>query len=177
VSGPDLTFRLCEMAARQGIRVGFFGSTPEVIDALSRNLALQFPELKLSFCYSPPFRALDDEEDEEVVQKITKAGVEILFVGLGCPKQEHWIAQHRGRIFATMLGVGYAFDVLAGTSKRAPLWIQNIGMEWCFRLILNPRKLWRRYAINNLCFPILLGKQLCQRKLTPRLVRRRVTDE
>jgi N-acetylglucosaminyldiphosphoundecaprenol N-acetyl-beta-D-mannosaminyltransferase len=148
------------MASVQNIPVGFYGSTDEVIDKLSQNITAQFPTLKLAFAFSPPFRSLTPDEDEEIVRKINQSGARILFVGLGCPKQERWMSEHRGRVGATMLGVGWAFDVVAGLSKTAPSWIQNIGMEWFYRLMLNPRKLWRRHLTHNPRFVVLILRQL-----------------
>jgi N-acetylglucosaminyldiphosphoundecaprenol N-acetyl-beta-D-mannosaminyltransferase len=172
VCGPDLAIKLCEMAAQEGIPVGFYGSTPQVVDALLRNVATRFPTLHVPFRHSPPFRLLTAEEDDRIVRQIDEAGVRILFVGLGCPNQEQWMAAHRGRISATMLGVGYAFDILAGTSTRAPVWLQNIGMEWCFRLVLDPRHLWRRYLKHNPRFLVLVLRQLFQQRLVPGLLGR-----
>ncbi|MGH9807569.1 MAG: WecB/TagA/CpsF family glycosyltransferase, partial [Terriglobia bacterium] len=167
VCGPDLTIRICEMAAQEGIPVGFYGSTPKVVGALLRNVTARFPALNVAFCHAPPFRLLTIEEDDPIVCRINEAGVRILFVGLGCPKQERWMAAHRGRVFATMVGVGYAFDVLAGGTRRAPVWVQNIGMEWVVRLVLNPRRLWRRYLKHNSRFIILVLRQLFQQRLVP----------
>jgi len=160
VFAPEVTLRICEMAARDGIPVGFYGSTPEVITDLQRNITRRFPALAVPFCYSPPFRPLTPQEDEESVSMINRSGIRILFVGLGCPKQERWMKEHRGRVSATMLGVGWAFDVLAGRSKTAPAWVQYIGMEWLYRLVLNPRKLWRRHLKHNPRFVILALHQL-----------------
>jgi N-acetylglucosaminyldiphosphoundecaprenol N-acetyl-beta-D-mannosaminyltransferase len=161
VFAPDLVLRVCEIAAANGINVGFYGSTQEVLDGLTQNLVARFPQLRIAFSYSPPFRPLTRAEDEDLVEKINDAGVHVLFVGLGCPKQERWMNAHRPSVKATMLGVGWAFDVVAGRSKAAPYWIQNIGMEWFYRLLLNPRKLWRRHFKNNPRFIILILLQLC----------------
>jgi N-acetylglucosaminyldiphosphoundecaprenol N-acetyl-beta-D-mannosaminyltransferase len=161
VFGPELTIRLCDMAAREGIPVGFYGSTPEVAYDLRRRAMERFSTLQISFCYSPPFRALTDAEDASICDAINRSGVRILFVGLGCPKQERWMGEHRSRITATMIGVGWAFEILAGRSKAAPTWIQKIGMEWFYRLAHNPRKLWRRHLKHNPRFVVLiLGRLL-----------------
>lgn len=172
LQAPEATIRLCEMASREGIPVGFYGSTPEVADALRTNVTRRFPMLRVPFCYSPPFRPLTPEEDDRIVCEINESGVRILFVGLGCPKQEHWMSEHRGRVSATMLGVGWTFDVLAGTSKRAPAWIRNIGMEWLYRLVLNPGKLWRRHLKHNPRFVVLILRQLFRHGLDADLHRR-----
>jgi N-acetylglucosaminyldiphosphoundecaprenol N-acetyl-beta-D-mannosaminyltransferase len=167
VFGPELTVRLCEMAAQEGIPVGFYGSTPEILGQLRRNVTRRFPSLVVPLCYSPPFRPLTREEDDQVVTLINKSGIRILFVGLGCPKQECWMKDHRGRVSATMLGVGWAFEILAERSKMAPSWIKNIGMSWFYRLVLNPRKLWRRYLKHNPRFLILVSHQLWRQRRYP----------
>jgi N-acetylglucosaminyldiphosphoundecaprenol N-acetyl-beta-D-mannosaminyltransferase len=164
VFAPELTIRLCEMAVREGIPVGFYGSTPEVVRDLRRRVMERFSSLQISFCYSPPFRALTDEEDSSICDAINRSGARILFVGLGCPKQERWMCEHRGRVTATMIGVGWAFDILAGRSKTAPTWIQKMGMEWLYRLAQNPRKLWRRHLKHNPRFVVFLLSRLLLRK-------------
>jgi len=168
VFAPTFTPDLCRVAAERGIRVGFFGSSDAVLTDLVANLRRDYPTLQIPYVYSPPFRPLSDAEDEAIVEAITEAGVQILFVGLGCPKQERWMAAHRGRIAATMLGVGWAFDVVAGHSKMAPEWIQRAGMEWFYRLLLTPKRLWRRHLKNNPRFLALVGWQLMQRGLAGR---------
>jgi len=160
VYGPTLTLWVAEAAAREGIPVGFFGGTPEAVKGISENLQRKFPGLKVAYAYSPPFRPLTLEEDIQVVQAIQDAGVRILFVGLGCPKQEHWMAAHRGRIPAVMLGVGAAFDFHSGRVRQAPSWLQQIGLEWLFRLAMEPRRLWRRYFRHNPRFLVLALRQL-----------------
>lgn len=156
VFGPELTIKLCEMAARDGIPVGFYGSTPEVACDLRRRVIDRFPKLQIPFCYSPPFRVLTDGEDKSICDAISRSGAQILFIGLGCPKQERWMGEHRSRITATMVGVGWAFDILAGRSKPAPAWIQKSGMEWLYRLVHNPQKLWRRHLKHNPRFVFLI---------------------
>jgi N-acetylglucosaminyldiphosphoundecaprenol N-acetyl-beta-D-mannosaminyltransferase len=157
---PEVTDRLCAMAAARKIPVGFFGSSEDVLAKLAVNLRTRHPGLDIAFTYSPPYRPLTLLEDQEIVQRINSSNARILFVGLGCPKQELWMADHRGRIPAVMLGVGWAFDVLAGTSKPAHYWIQQAGLEWLYRLICNPRKLWRRHLKHNPRFVLLIIVQL-----------------
>jgi N-acetylglucosaminyldiphosphoundecaprenol N-acetyl-beta-D-mannosaminyltransferase len=164
VFGPELTVRLCEMAACEGIPVGLYGGMPEVASDLRRRLTERFPSLQIPFCFSPPFRALSDAEDRSICDAMNRSGIRILFVGLGCPKQERWMSEHRGRVIATMIGVGWAFDVLAGRSKTAPAWVQKIGMEWLYRLAQNPRKLWRRHLKHNPRFVIFMLARLFMRK-------------
>jgi N-acetylglucosaminyldiphosphoundecaprenol N-acetyl-beta-D-mannosaminyltransferase len=122
--------------------------------------AARFPDLRITYAYAPPFRSLTPEEDDEVVRAIRKAGVRILFVGLGSPKQDRWMHAHHGRIAAVMLGVGAAFDFLAGTKPQAPRWMQARGLEWLFRLCTEPRRLWRRYVSQNPRFAFLALTQL-----------------
>ena len=160
VYGPTLMLHVLEAAARECVPVGLYGSTPEVMQLLLKRLAIQFPNLNIAYTLSPPFRELTQREDDEIISDIAKSGVRILFVGLGCPKQERWMAAHRGRIPAVTVGVGAAFDFHAGLKKQAPYWIQNVGMEWFFRLLTEPRRLWRRYLFHNPRFAILAIAEL-----------------
>ena len=160
VAGPDLALKICEAASRKGIPVGFYGGTPEVLQSLVTNLKRKYPALKITYAYSPPFRPLTPEEDAQVVEEITGSGTRILFVGLGCPKQERWMAAHKGRVQAVMIGVGAAFDFHAGRLPQAPAWMRRAGLEWLFRLLTEPRRLWRRYARHNPRFVILALMQL-----------------
>nr|BAL53469.1 N-acetylglucosaminyldiphosphoundecaprenol [uncultured Chloroflexota bacterium]BAL55909.1 N-acetylglucosaminyldiphosphoundecaprenol [uncultured Chloroflexota bacterium] len=155
VYGPTLTLLVAEEAAQRGIPIGFYGGQPEAAQGISENLSRRFPGLQVAYCYSPPFRPLMPEEDEQVVQAINASGARILFVGLGCPKQERWMATHKGRVRAVMLGVGAAFDFLAGRIPQAPPWLQQMGLEWFFRLIHEPRRLWKRYFYHNPRFVFL----------------------
>lgn len=152
VNGPDLMWKLCADAEREGLAVGFHGSAPQTLDLLRAALAKDFPKLRIGYCVSPPFRQLSEAEDKVVCDQINASGVGLLFVGLGCPKQEHWMAAHRGRVNAVMLGVGAAFDYHAGTISRAPEWMRSMGLEWLHRLCSEPRRLWRRYLVTNSLF-------------------------
>lgn len=109
----------------------------------------RFPGLNIVYAFSPPFGEMIREEDDQVIQDIAKSGVRILFVGLGCPKQERWIAEHRDTVKAVMLGVGAAFDFHAGVKRQSPAWMQRLGLEWLFRLLQEPRRLGRRYLYHN----------------------------
>lgn len=164
VCGPELTLQVCARAAREGVPVGFYGGHPEALEALVRNLKARFPGLKVVYAYSPPFRPLTEAEDEEVVEAIRASGARILFVGLGCPKQERWMAAHKGRVDAVMLGVGAAFDLHAGRVPQAPAWMQRMGLEWFFRLLQEPGRLWSRYLRHNPRFIILAGRELLARR-------------
>ena len=152
VDGPGMMLRLCDEAQTQGIKIGLYGSSPETLNALVARLKESFPLIDISYAYSPPFRALTDEEDRAVCDDIVSAQVGLLFVGLGCPKQEFWMARHRGLIPATMLGVGAAFEFHAGTVARAPTWMSEHGFEWLHRLVTNPRRLMGRYFYSNSIF-------------------------
>ncbi len=160
VYGPDLTLHVCEAAAREGMPVGFYGGHPGTLNALIHNLHCRIPSLRVAYAWSPPFRPLTAEEDATVVREINSSGVAILFVGLGCPKQERWMAAHKGKVQAVMLGVGAAFDFHAGRVPQAPPWMQRAGLEWLFRLAVEPRRLWRRYLKHNPRFVVLALLQL-----------------
>lgn len=152
INGPDLMWRLCEDALFRRIKVGLFGAAPETLVQLRKVMTETFPQLDIPYCVSPPFRELTDDEDQEICEGINRREVGLLFVGLGCPKQEKWIAEHRDKINAVMIGVGAAFDYHAGTVPRAPYWMQTRGLEWVHRLISEPKRLWKRYLISNSFF-------------------------
>lgn len=163
VYGPTLMLRVCEEAARTGQGIYLYGSRPEVLDGLRRNLIEQFPDLKICGVKSPPYRPTtpeEDAEDAEDVRDILDSGAGILFVGLGCPRQDAWAHAHRDRLPMPMLCVGAAFDFHAGTVRQAPPWMQGLGLEWAFRLAMEPRRLWKRYARYNPLFVALVLRQL-----------------
>jgi N-acetylglucosaminyldiphosphoundecaprenol N-acetyl-beta-D-mannosaminyltransferase len=149
VYGPTLTPLVCERASEAGIPVGFYGGSPEVLGLVRERLQTRHPKLEVAFAQSPPFRPLSDAEDAAVTTALVDSGAQILFVGLGCPKQERFMAAHRDGFPGVQVGVGAAFDFIAGVKRQAPLWIQNSGLEWAFRLATEPRRLWRRYLENN----------------------------
>jgi len=160
VYGPDLMLTLCERSVARGYRHFFYGGAEGVPEQLVANLRRRFPGLQVVGIYSPPFRPLTPEEDEQVVQMINQAAPDIVWVGLSTPKQERWMATHIGRVKAPVLiGVGAAFDFLAGRKRQAPRWMQRSGLEWLFRLLTEPRRLWRRYLINNPLFVLLVLAQ------------------
>lgn len=159
VDGPGMMWRLCGDAQTQGVKIGLYGSSQQTLDALVAQLGRSFPQLVISYACSPPFRELTDAEDAVVCADIKNAGVGLLFVGLGCPKQEFWMVRHRGRIPAVMLGVGAAFDFHAGIAKRAPFWMGEYGLEWLHRLITHPRRLWRRYLFYNSIFLAMTARE------------------
>lgn len=155
VYGPTLMLHVLDAATRSGVPVGFYGGAPETLDLLIKRMQARYVGLNVAFSCSPPFRDLSSEEDADIVQKVRQSGARILFVGLGCPRQEMWMARHSGTIDAVMLGVGAAFDFLAGIKPQSPAWIQSLGLEWLFRLSTEPRRLWKRYLYYNPRFVLL----------------------
>lgn len=160
VYGPDLTLHVCEEAARQGIPIALYGGTPESIRDFVQFLENRHRGIRIVCKISPPFRPLKAEEDEEYTRQIVDSGARIVFVGIGCPKQERWMVEHRERIPATILAVGAAFDFHSGRVRQAPRWMMQMGFEWLFRLCMEPRRLWRRYILRNPHFLALILLQL-----------------
>ena len=160
VYGPELMPRVLSAAEAAGLPVGFYGGAPSVLEALLTEVRRGWPQLDVAYAWSPPFRDLTPQEDAATVKAINDSGTRILFVGLGCPKQELWMARHQGAVDSVQVGVGAAFDFLAGTKKQAPRRIQRLGLEWLFRLVTEPRRLWRRYLKHNPRFVALFAKQL-----------------
>lgn len=152
INGPDLMWRYCAEASQREESIYLFGSTPETLQSLEMKLLKRFPKLTIAGSYSPPFRQLTVEEKKTIVENINASGAGTVWVSLGCPKQEKWMAEHRGLINAVMIGVGAAFDYHAGTIRRAPIWMQNCGLEWSHRLFCEPRRLWKRYLVTNSLF-------------------------
>lgn len=150
VRGQDIVNGLCELSGKKSFNIGFYGgSSDAILDLVKSNLIAQYSDIHISYAFSPPFRALSDTEDCDIVSGINAAKVDVLFVGIGCPKQEIWMAEHKDKLNCVMLGVGAAFDFISGNKKHAPRWMQNIGMEWLFRLCSEPRRLWKRYFKQN----------------------------
>jgi N-acetylglucosaminyldiphosphoundecaprenol N-acetyl-beta-D-mannosaminyltransferase len=155
VYGPDLMLACCDISVSKGYRHFFYGGAEGVPEMLSERLCRRFPGLCVAGCYSPPFRHLTREEQDRVVHHINRTNPDIVWVGLSTPKQERWMHQHRSKLAAPVLiGVGAAFDFHAGLKKQAPRWMQRSGLEWSFRLMTEPRRLWRRYLTNNPLFVI-----------------------
>lgn len=163
VRANDLMIMLCRHAAENGLSVGFYGGKQEVIDAIRERARSEMPRLNIVYAYSPPFRPLTPEEDTRITDEINAAAPDILFMGLGCPKQENWMAAHRDRLTAVMLGVGASFDFFAGNVKESPDWLGRLGLEWLYRLTQEPKRLWRRYLILNPRFMALAALQLLKR--------------
>jgi len=168
INGPDLMWQYLARAEELGQRVFFYGSTEQTLARLRDAIGRQFPRLQIAGMHSPPFRALSTEEDQAEVEMINRSGAQVVFVGLGCPKQEKWMAAHRGRVQAVMIGVGAAFDYHSGVVRRAPLWWQRNGLEWLYRLISDPQRLMKRYMVTNTLFVIGFSRQLIAWKLMNR---------
>ncbi|MGA8709308.1 MAG: WecB/TagA/CpsF family glycosyltransferase [Steroidobacteraceae bacterium] len=161
VCGPDLLVAMCERASQRGHRHYFYGGSPRVAKQLVSRLTRRFPGLVVAGFRSPPFRPPNREEDAADIAAINLARPDFVWVGLGTPKQEKWMAQHVGKINATaLLGVGAAFDFLSGAKPRAPLWMQRSGFEWLFRLMTEPRRLAHRYLVDNAVFAVRLLQQV-----------------
>ena len=155
VYGPTLMLKTIELALHENIPIGFYGSELQVVTSLIERMQARYAGLNVVYSFSPPFRVLSPDEDLAMVEQINRSGCRILFVGLGCPKQEYWMAEHHGKINAVMVGVGAAFDFHSGLKPQAPVWMQAIGLEWLFRLVNEPRRLWRRYLYHNPRFIVL----------------------
>ena len=160
ISGGDFMSRYFALAEASGTSLYFYGSTPQTLDLLKRRLSAAYPRLQIAGMHSPPFREQSAEEDDEDVARINASGAGVVFVGLGCPKQEMWMAAHRARVHAVMIGVGAAFNFHAGTVKRAPEWMQRAGLEWLYRLAAEPGRLWKRYLTTNFSFILGALRQL-----------------
>jgi len=155
VYGPDLMAEVCAQSVAKGQRHFLYGGGDGVAELLAEKLRERFPGIQIVGTCTPPFRPLTEEEDRAVIQQINHSGADIVWVGLSTPKQELWMAKHLGRLHPpVMIGVGAAFDFHAGLKSQAPRWIQKIGMEWFFRLVTEPKRLWRRYLTNNPLFCI-----------------------
>lgn len=159
VCGMDILPVLLKEAADKGKSVYFYGSTDDVLNAMINKINAELPQLKVAGVYSPPFRTLTTAEDQEIIENINQSKADLVFVALGCPKQEKWMAAHKGKVNACMLGVGQAFLVYAGLEKRLPQWARDLSLEWLYRLYLEPNRLWKRYLTSNSQFVYLCLKQ------------------
>lgn len=157
VTGPDLMLAL--FARDNGLKHYFYGSSEETLALLEKNLRQKYPHLKIAGMVSPPFRALSREEDAAAVQKINESGADIIWVGLGAPKQENWMYEHKDKVNGVMIGVGAGFDYHAGNIKRAPVWMQKMSLEWLYRLLQDPKRLFRRYLVTNTRYLWLTKKE------------------
>jgi len=166
VRGQDIMNAICAISGEKSLNIGLYGgSSAELLAIVNNVLLANHPNINIAYTFSPPFRPLTVDEDTDVVKAINLAKVDVLFVGIGCPKQEYWMAEHKDELTCVMLGVGAVFDFIAGSKKHAPRWVQDIGMEWFFRLCTEPKRLWRRYLYTNTRFIWHFGKQIIKHKL------------
>ena len=159
VYGPDLMLACCDRAQQEQVPIYLYGSTPLTLAKLEHNLQQWYPDLIIAGSHSPPFRELTPEEAKADSQQINDSGAGLVFVSLGCPKQEQWMAKQAGNIDAVMIGVGAAFAFHSGEVSQAPRWLMKLGLEWLYRLATEPRRLWRRYFVNNPTFLLLFTLQ------------------
>src|SRR6267142_2132220 len=167
VYGPDLMLEFCEKTAGRGYRHFFYGGEPGVPERVAESLKRRFPTIEVCGTFSPPMRLLDPEEDKEIAALISRAAPDVLWVGLGTPKQERWMHKHRDQLHVPVLvSVGAAFDILSGRRNQAPRWMRERGLEWLFRLLQEPRRLWRRYLIYGAEFIAYLAADRLRRKIS-----------
>lgn len=159
VYGPNLMLKICERAAQDGLPVFFFGTQSETLDQLQKNLLEKFPKLRIAGSEPSQFKRLSEEESRELAHRIKASGAKMVFAGLGCPRQEIWAYEMGNELSMPVFAVGAAFPFHAGTLPQAPSWMQKSGLEWLFRLVSEPRRLWRRYVLLNPAYLFLLGLQ------------------
>ena len=152
VTGPDLMLELFAISKEKGYRHYFYGATEETLQSMKEVLERDYPGIQIAGMYAPPFRALTPQEDAQIVAKINESRPDFIWIGLGAPKQEEWMYQHMGQLQGVLIGVGAGFDYLAGYIKRAPRWMQRMSLEWLYRLLQDPKRLWRRYFTSNVKF-------------------------
>jgi len=160
VRGPALFLSVCDRAGQSDIPVALYGASPDTLDRLQECLRHKYPNLKIVCAISPPFRPISENEQIRFLDQIRDSGARVLFVGLGCPKQENWMASNTASLDLVMLGVGAAFDFYSGSKKVAPEWMISAGLEWMHRLFSEPGRLWKRYLINNPYFVYLYIREL-----------------
>jgi N-acetylglucosaminyldiphosphoundecaprenol N-acetyl-beta-D-mannosaminyltransferase len=165
LAGPSVMLMMLSRAEAKGYGVLLYGSSPEVVSLLKERLETLYPALSIVDAISPPYRPLTESEDEELCERIRRARPDVVFVGLGAPKQETWMLEHRDALGAVLVGVGAAFDFHAGVVRRAPDWMQRAGLEWTHRLMQEPRRLWKRYATTLPVFAWRVGRQVVSERL------------
>lgn len=161
VYGPNLTLKVCDRAAKEKLSVFFYGATPEILSALRTEVQKRFPELIIAGMEPSKFSRLTPNEKTELASRIRTSGADLIFVGLGCPRQEAFAYELRHLVQRPLLAVGAAFPFLAGILPQAPLLMQSAGLEWTFRLFSEPRRLWRRYILLNPLYLVLIASQAC----------------
>ena len=164
VRGSDLLLHVCKEAEEKCIPIGLYGGTRDSLHDFLKFLMNRYPELKISFFSAPPFRELTEIEEANYIDEINASGVKILFVGIGCPKQERWMAKHKDKLNCVMIGVGAAFDFFSGRKKHAPRWMQTAGLEWVFRFASEPKRLWKRQLKHNPRFVYYFMLQLLEKR-------------
>lgn len=165
VAGMDLMLALCKQAQAANVKIFFLGSKPKMLEKIRAQLLIDFPDLQVAGMVSPPFRPLSKEENADIVRQINRSASGLVFVSLGCPKQERWMSQHKGQVMAVMVGLGGAFSVYAGEKRWAPKFVRKYGLEWLYRLAQEPRRLWKRYASTIPPFLWLAAKQVVRVRL------------
>lgn len=160
VAGMDIFLSLCRHCETEGIQVLFLGSQKSILDRIGIRLQKEFPNLQISAMQPLPFQPLTPTENDAIIQKINSSGAGLIFISLGCPKQEFWMHQNKDKVHGVMIGLGAVFPIYAGLNKRAPAWMQTAGLEWFFRLLQEPRRLWKRYWRTNFLFIYLAAKQI-----------------
>lgn len=169
VAGMYILQEVCRQASLSGLPVYFLGTDAETLGKMRQRLAVEYPDLTIAGMEPLPFRSLTPEEDAQVVQTINDSQAGVVFIALGCPKQEIWMYQHRSKIKATMIGIGGVFPIYAGIQKHAPTWIQKSGLEWLYRLVQEPGRLWQRYSTTIPPFLYLSAKQVVKTRVSRRL--------
>lgn len=159
VTGPDLMLEIFQISGEKGYRHFFYGSTKETLGRMRGTIAKDYPDMAVAGMIAPPFRTLTSAEEEKVLEKINHAKPDFVWVGLGAPKQEEWMYAHQGKIDAVMIGVGAGFDYLAGDIRRAPRLMQKLSLEWLYRLMQDPGRLWKRYVTTNAKFLLYILKE------------------
>ncbi len=165
VYGPDLMLVWCDRAAQLGMPIYLYGGTTPMLEKMTAYLQDRYPGLPIVGTHAPPFRPLSPQEAAADVDRINQSGARVVFVGLGCPKQEQWMYRHQGQIQAVMVGVGAAFGFFSGEVSQAPRWMMRLGLEWLYRFCQEPQRLWRRYLVNNPLFILLFGLQVAKHQI------------
>lgn len=166
IRGTDLMLALCKLSHDSKLSIGLYGGEDQsVLNAVKHNLKKQFPYIKIEFTQVPPLVNFNEPVEESLIQSVNQSNIDVLFVGLGCPKQEVWMHKYKTHLNCVMLGVGAAYDFIAGNKKDAPVFLQRIGAEWLFRLVSEPKRLWKRYAKQNPRFIYYFSKQYIKSKL------------
>lgn len=170
VAGMDILLALCQQCQQRNVKVFFLGSQPEILDRMQARLDREFPNLPLAGMEPLPFRPLTPGEDDALVERINRSGAGLVLLSLGCPKQEKWMADHRGKLQAVTIGLGGVFPIYAGLIKHAPAWVRNNGLEWGYRLVQEPQRLWGRYSKTIPPFLWLASQQLLRERMLGELV-------